>query len=787
MKLSGPIHTPYLILVTTLIVLWGIQNPSLAAQTGCTTKDCHAGIMDIVPGDLPMMALIKQTGQLHGDPDGCIICHGGNPLASKKEKAHKAIPKNLSRAPGPKAFYPDPGSVWIAQNTCGVCHAGYVYRVRRSLMNTEAGKIQGNLNTWGIARVQKNQVAWGNHNIKDTDGPVPSGGFPAYETYMKKMKQAYPHQFPDQLKQLPAPSVEAIEADPKLAALTYQRQECQRCHLGIKGRQRRGDYRGMGCSACHMVYGNEGLYEGKDQTIPRDKPGHILKHRIAGNRKTQGIPVETCITCHNRGKRIGVSFTGLMESAFSGPFDSTGNPQPKLHGKTYTPVLEDLHHRTQSREGNPKGGLVCQDCHTSMDVHGDGNITTTTLGQVEIECSDCHGTPRSYPWELPLGHGDEFGRESSPKTPRGTAKNRLMSSQQFGYDYDGADGYLVSARGNPLGNVVRKNNQVMVHSATGNDFNVPVLKNLTTQWKNLSAAIAMAGVEKHMDKMECYACHGAWAPQCYGCHVTMDYSQDSSGQASGQTDWVASGNKVMDNGLTAERLNNGRGITIPGKAREQNGYMRWEDPILGINGENRVSPLMPGCQVVYTVIARDGKTLVHNQAPKNPGEAVAANQTHIPLALDMAPVQPHTASPRARRCESCHTRAKTMGLGIGDGLFKTILEKDLIVEPKNGATGERIGNQHRVQIPEVPGVAFDWSRIVTPEGVQVSTVGSHWPLSRSFNREEINRISKTGLCMGCHQFQGAPGVWKKIAEAKDTHAHNRLMEEMMKQFKPSTK
>ena len=28
---------------------------------------------------------------------------------------------------------------------------------------------------------------------------------------------------------------------------------------------------------------------------------------------------------------------------------------------------------------------------------------------MEIECTDCHGTPAKYPWELPLGWGDEFG------------------------------------------------------------------------------------------------------------------------------------------------------------------------------------------------------------------------------------------------------------------------------------------------------------------------------------------------------------------------------------------
>jgi hypothetical protein len=99
--------------------------------------------MDIVPNTLPMMQLIKQNGQRHGDMDGCVICHGGNPRTSKKKKAHKSVPKSLSRAPGPKAFYPDPGSIWIVDNTCGVCHAGYGDRAKKSLMNTEAGKSRG--------------------------------------------------------------------------------------------------------------------------------------------------------------------------------------------------------------------------------------------------------------------------------------------------------------------------------------------------------------------------------------------------------------------------------------------------------------------------------------------------------------------------------------------------------------------------------------------------------------------------------------------------------------------
>ena len=769
----------------------------MAAQTGCTTKDCHGGIMDIVPQTLPMMQLIKQNGQRHGDMDGCIICHGGNPTTSNREKAHASVPKSLARAPGPKAFYPDPGSLWIVDNTCGVCHAGYGNRVRKSLMNTEAGKIQGNLHAWGVEAVKDFQVPWGNYAILDTDGPVPSGTTPAYESYMEGLIKGYPAQFPDHLEQLPNPSVKEIEQNPKMAGISYQRQECQRCHIGVRGRQERGDYRGMGCSSCHMLYGNEGLYQGKDSSISKKEPGHILRHRIAGNRKTGGIPVEACNTCHNLGKRIGVSYAGLMESTDSGPFDSKGELAPKLHGKSYLTVSQDLHHGMKSLPGNPEGGLLCQDCHTSMDVHGDGNIHGTTLGQVEIECSDCHGTPTHYPWELPLGHGDEFGHKPDLDVPRGLANTRLLSDQQFGFDHEKQDGFILSARGNPLGNVVKIENSVTVYSATGNAFQVPVLKNLhaRSQWGTPAAAIAMAVVSKHMDRMECYTCHAAWAPQSYGDYVRLDFSDKNRGR----TDWVASGNAHTPDGQTAESRGRSkenmttktgapleRGITTPGLVTEQKGYLRWEDPVLGINGEGRISPLMPGCQMAYTVIASDGRVLVHNQIPGNPLEAKSTGQSHLPLAIDMAPAQPHTIQARARDCESCHTRPKTLGLGINNGLFKTIVQQDRVVDLEDARTGQIIPDQYQTQIVGVPSLFFDWSQIVTREGKQLATVGSHWPLSRAFNQTELDRILRTGLCMGCHGQMKDSKIWQKFSSTPplDTRAHTQLMEKMVQQFKP---
>ena len=428
-------------------------SPTALAADGCLA--CHEGIENIRDPSSAMMQQIMAMGSGFGDPEGCVICHGGNPkVTDNKEDAHKGVPEGMTV--GPKAFYPDPGSIWIAENTCGLCHANYVYRVERSLMNTEAGKIQGNLHTWGIEEVQNYKVPWGNYDVDDPDGLEPVVGTKAYKEYMKAMVAAHPDQFPNELRMVPQPSVEEIEQDPKLAGFTYQRQQCQRCHVGVRGREKRGDYRGMGCSSCHIPYGNEGIYEGKDKTIDKSERGHLMVHRIQATReavvKTEhaeysGIPVETCNSCHNRGKRIGVTYQGLMEFPYGSPFNAQGGKQPKLHTKQYLFISDDLHHQVQSRPENPDGGMLCQDCHTTIDMHGDGNIPGTTLAQVEIECQDCHGTPDSYPWELPLGYSEEFGREL-PADPRGLSDSALPETVAFATPYDRKEGYLLTARGN---------------------------------------------------------------------------------------------------------------------------------------------------------------------------------------------------------------------------------------------------------------------------------------------------------------------------------------------------
>lgn len=771
----------------------------VAKEKGCIS--CHEGIEDIRAPESGMMAAIKALGDRQDDPQGCVTCHGGNPLGLTAEEAHSGIGPN-ALSTGPKTFYPDPGSIWIADNSCGQagCHTGYPYRLERALMNTEAGKIQGNLHTWGIEEVQNYKVPWGNYAVEDTDGTVPTIGTPAYKAYMAKLIEEHPDQLPTKLEQIPQPSVAEIEADPKLAGFTYQRQQCQRCHVAIKGREKRGDYRGMGCAACHIPYGNEGYYEGNDPTIDKEERGHLLVHRIQGTRKSKvevrddmeysGIPVETCNSCHNRGKRIGVTYQGLMEFPYGSPFDAEGNTQPRLHTKQYLFISDDLHHQyNQSRPENPKGGMLCQDCHTTIDAHGDGNIFGTTLAQVEVECQDCHGIPEAYPWELPLGYAEEFAKELGAD-PRGLGDALLPETATFATPYDKKDGYLLSTRGNPLGNVVKDGDKVIMHSATGLDFQVPLLKRLAIDdaWKNPNAMVAMSQVTRHQESMECYACHASWVPQCYGCHVQVNYGKDKDGKPLQDTDWIAGGSERYEDGQTAESPLGTHGHKSPGKVFEKRSYLRWEEPVLGINGEGRVTPLMPGCQIVYTVIGREGQMVALNQLAKSLDEQAELGQERVPDAIDMAPVQPHSAQRKARTCESCHNNPKALGYGISGGVFQARYAEDIVEDLIDQKNGRVIPDQHRIQIPKIADLDYDWSTIIK-DGQQVQTVGTHWPLSRALTEEMRMGIERTGLCMGCHREMSNEELWAKAAEPGQLtdEQHIELMNKMFKAYTGSKK
>lgn len=611
-----------------------------AAGSGCMR--CHAGIEPIREPGSEMMERIVEAGKGLGDPAGCAVCHGGDPReVADKAKAHRA------------PFYPDPGSPWINNKTCGRCHREQVRVQWQSLMMTEAGKIQGVC--WAFGSLTGYRHRWANYAVENPRDPGARLGTDAYHRYMARLAEIEPDVFVDRHEALPeAPRVEelgSLSEHPEKAAFTYIRQECQRCHHAVKGREKRGDYRGMGCSSCHIPYGNEGFYEGGDAAAPRDEPGHPLVHSIQGTRGAKvevhggaysGIPVETCTTCHDRGKRIGVSFQGLMETPFASPYGADGGEQPALHTKHYIAMDQDVHYQK---------GMTCQDCHTSLDVHGDGFLAAANLAAVQIECADCHGTPAAYPWELPLGFMDEFGERSAAGPARGVARQPLAHTRQ-GWVPGQRGGFLLTARGNPMENAVRDGDEVIIHTAAGKDIRMKPLKRLFVEGRvSQRGQVAMGGVARHIARMECYTCHASWTPQCYGCHVKIDYSQKEKCPECRESkrgfDWVAAGRRHASPAHASDGGERGYDAYIPGTVIEQRSYERWEEPMMGINGEGRVTPLAPGCQVSATIIGADGTPILLNHIFRAQGGAEGGDDKGQ-LAIDMSPTQPHTMTIETR-------------------------------------------------------------------------------------------------------------------------------------------
>jgi len=293
---------------------------------------------------------------------------------------------------------------------------------------------------------------------------------------------------------------------------------------------------------------------------------------------------------------------------------------------------------------------------------------------------------------------------------------------------------------------------------------------VNNSWKTPDAEVAMGKIESHMENLECYACHSDWAPQCYGCHVKVDYTPGKS-----KIDWIASGSTHFANGETSESVLGTKGKKQFGKPSETRSYLRWEDPILGINGEGLVTPVIPGCQVTFTVIGPDGKTLILNK------QARVSDNGQTVAGTDMSPVQPHTSGRKARSCESCHSNPKALGYGINDGQFMKKQGEDLYMDIQDLRTGKHVPKNKTVQMKGIPGMDYDWSQIVTRDGKQLQTVGSHWPASRPLDQDQRDRMEKTGLCMGCHTNMKDDKLWNKLNTDKSLNKdeHIKKMNEIL--------
>jgi hypothetical protein len=751
--------------ITNTSVNHTVKDREISEEKGCLS--CHNGIETINDRMQPFLLSFAKQKYKRGKGYECAICHEGNPSSGKKEEAHNSL-------------IPNPSSMWVLHEGkgCAKCHDSkgsittlmgkplnqpvggelisqqppslepsgtlgidYTYRMSMSLHSLMTGIASKTLSSNGV--IPKGTFPYGNFDMVDTDGPIPRVGSEKYKEWVvKAINTGYLRRL-EKVDEIPdfGKGIEVFGSEEKAGFSDTYRKQCARCHVWGEGRNERGDLRASGCAACHILYGNDGKYEGSDPNIKNNgtRP-HPLKHRI-----TNVIPAAQCTHCHTRGRRIGTTFVGMFEydyvnDGYAPPFDEHAKPQETLFTKEYLHVRKDVHFER---------GMECVDCHTSIDVHGDGNIYPATVYQVEITCYDCHGTPKEYPWELPVGYGTPVILEGS----KGIYK-------------DGLKEYLLTSRGNVKANWIREEDKAYVFSLyTGEKHEIPLLKDIRANdtFKTQQGKVAMSIIHEHIEKLECYACHATWAPQCYGCH--MQYDRRVKG-----TDWITTSKKV-------DPFTGRQTVTeeFGDLSLENRSFMRWESPILGINLRGKVSPLAPGCQVFYTFVDEKGSIKTLN---KHYTTSTGHNSPTL------APMHPHSISLVARTCEDCHTNPKTIGYGTGNSRSaeKILGDSPLFQDLSKGVYGD-IPNikTGRWQTPKIEDFPYALDQLVLRSGKQIQNMPL--PEDRPLNQEERNLVEREGLCIGCHQYYGTPeweNIVKKYGKAETAEQHEKMVSEAIK-------
>jgi hypothetical protein len=386
--------------------------------------------------------------------------------------------------------------------------------------------------------------------------------------------------------------------------------ECADCHLWSFGpNDFAGNYRSSGCSACHVVYANDGLSASADPTGDPEALPRPLRHQL-----TRAIPSEQCTHCHYRGGRVGLSFQGYRDR---GP-DGTDPPGvgvlgEALHGKGASDYIADEDISNDRDETPPdvhfEAGMHCIDCHLGEALHGDGRIRTYTGHAVAIECEDCHGSATE---------------EATGVTRAGA---RLP---HFERDAQG-DTWLigrVDGQRHPLSQIKR------LLEAAGPD-------------SEMHRAMGRTGDGfSHLDRMECYTCHSAWAPTCFGCHLSVDMSQPQPNQINGRS--------------------------TPGLVSAASGPIRTDLLLLMLNTEGRISPSMPAVRMFVSATSGEGEARLDRAARRGPnGEPGMGHRAFFP----------HTVARRSpwMSCDRCHPVAgganmdqvlQTLGFGSQELLFE---------------------------------------------------------------------------------------------------------------------
>lgn len=605
---------------------------------------CHDGIANVSPSHPPEF--------------GCSVCHGGEPESVDKAQAHATLIYDPKAGTGKR----NPSSLSVVEKSCGqlYCHAGHtdedrnhVNRVKKSMMSTMAGMISGFRYQW--AGQSRKTARYGTLAIADTDGTTPKtqGALEKLEQLPFFSSATIPKPILHKGTLVP---VSRHPADHLL------RKKCFQCH--IDSPPGKGKYRSQGCAACHFEYSSNGLYEGNDPTISRTEPGHARFHKI------RTIPARaTCVQCHRAFALQTLGTEPEEKQNIAEEIDAEENITPETDdgsteqsensvavnvpettdesiGQDEAPSMDNVPEVTEDvviekpavntefslfagkgkavKDVHTAKGMDCTDCHTQLDIMGDGNLYSKQHEAVEVRCETCHGDSLAYP---------SISQITEPSDPA-----IRLSKHYRGGSNKVEDWMAVSERSRKMSNVkVQDGLMVTIGKQSGKAHEIPLVKDYPDAHS----------IPQHQSRLECSACHARWVVRCPGCHQNIGPDQTPASHP-----------------------------------------LEIGEPALMIGPRGKVTPMLTQPERHLTVLDErenlipvlgqmgDERGLYRKWTFTNPHGTSGSNLAYA--------LNPHSIQKQARSCTSCHLSPETLGLGAGDlKIGKSFTGKNDFVDPLN--------------------------------------------------------------------------------------------------------
>ena len=465
-----------------------------------------------------------------------------------------------------------------------------------------------------------------------------------------------------------------------------------------------GDYRASGCSACHVIYANDrdpahsgayaqfghsGFSASSDPTIPKNEPGHPIKHVF-----TSSIPSSQCMVCHiHPGTNMLTTYFGLTWWDNESDGDKMYPPQqrnpteeqryqsflrnpeaaaarglwsdekflenlgsPDFNAKLKTTQFADFHgHGWVFRsvfKHDRKGNWLDKDGNQIPFEDPQRFSKAVHLADIHLEkgmqCNDCHFEQDNH------GNGKIYGEPraaveidcidchgtirhkatlvtSGPAVPEGgrhlDALRTPWGLRRFEWRNDGALIQRSMSEQNKEWEIV----QTLDSITPGNvHFSMKSFR-AKLMTKDGTVATQMPQDDEHLahanSSMTCYSCHTSWTPTCFGCHLQM----------------TANARKPM--------LHN-EGLTTRNYTSYNFQVLRDDIFMLGVDGTvtgHRIAPARSSCAILVSSQNANRDWLYYTQqtisAPGFSGEAFSTFVPHTVRATE------------TKQCSDCHVSA----------------------------------------------------------------------------------------------------------------------------------